>query len=728
MTTRGRPPRSESTPSASGRRTTKRLVIVESPAKARTVGKFLGHGYIVRASVGHVRDLPEKRLGVDVAHDFQPQYVIPEKKKSVVRQLQQEAKEAQELYLATDPDREGEAISWHLQTALKTDGKPVHRVVFHEITRDAIREAFRHPRAIDLQLVEAQQARRVLDRLVGYSLSPLLRKKVARRNVSAGRVQSVALRLVVEREREIEAFKPEEYWTLDAELAKAPSRARRQAFRAGLVQIRGEKAELRGEAETQAVVDDLAGARYVVADVRQREVQRQPAAPFTTSTLQQEAARKLGFSATRTMRVAQQLYEGLALGREGEVGLITYMRTDSTTMAESAVSELRAYIADKFGRDYLPDAPRTYRARAKGAQEAHEAIRPTSVWREPEAVQPHLTPEQYRLYRLIWQRTVACQMAAARFDQTTAEIDAGRPGAEPPYRFRATGSVLRFQGFIAVYTEGRDDGDEPEEKQKALPLLDAGEELALVQLLPEQHFTQPPPRYTEATLVKALEEHGIGRPSTYAPTLNTLQERTYVRREGKQLRPTELGVVVNDLLVRHFSEVVNVGFTAEMETRLDDIARGEQEWVRVVRSFYEPFAVDVERAAREMERVDLRPEEAGEDCPACGSPMVIRHGRFGKFIACSAFPKCRETKPFRVAIGVPCPECGAELVERTSRRGRAFYGCSRYPDCQFALWQRPLPEPCPACGGIMVQRDKQRAQCTKCRRTGALPEQSEAAS
>lgn len=706
----------------------KRLVIVESPAKARTVGKFLGRGYAVRASIGHVRDLPEKRLGVDLANNFQPQYVIPEKKKDIVRQLQQEAREAQELYLATDPDREGEAISWHLQATLKTDGKPVHRVVFHEITRDAIREAFRHPRSIDLQLVEAQQARRVLDRLVGYSLSPLLRQKVAKRNLSAGRVQSVALRLVVERERAIASFTPEEYWTLDAELAKRAGRGKQQTFRATLVQIRGEKAELHNESEARAIVDDLAGARYIVADVRQREVQRQPAAPFTTSTLQQEAARKLGFSATRTMRVAQQLYEGLPLGKEGEIGLITYMRTDSTNLAASAVAELRSYIAEKFGTAYLPEAPRVFRAKAKGAQEAHEAIRPTSVRREPEAVRPYLTSEQYRLYRLIWQRTVACQMAAARFDQTTAEIDAGRPGAARPYRFRATGSVLRFQGFIAVYTEGRDDGDEPEEKLRALPPLAAGEELALVQLLPEQHFTQPPPRYTEASLVKALEEHGIGRPSTYAPTLSTLQDRGYVQREGKQLRPTDLGVVVNDLLVKHFPDVVNVGFTADMEEKLDDIARGEQEWVRVVRSFYEPFAEDVARASREMERVALKPEEAGENCPACGSPMVIKHGRFGKFIACSAFPTCRETKPFRVTIGVSCPECGAELVERTSRRGRPFYGCSRYPECQFAIWQRPLPEPCPACGGMLVQRDKQRARCTKCGHTSALPEQSEVAS
>jgi DNA topoisomerase-1 len=703
-------------------RTAKRLVIVESPAKARTVGKFLGRGYVVRASVGHVRDLPENRLGVDIANNFQPQYVIPEKKKSIVRQLQQEVKEVHELYLATDPDREGEAISWHLKTALKTDGKPVRRVVFHEITRDAIRKAFEHPRDINEQLVDAQQARRVLDRLVGYSLSPLLRQKVAKRNLSAGRVQSVALRLVVEREREIEAFQPEEYWTLDAELAKRRARAKRQTFRAALTQVRGEKAELRTEADAQAVVEGLAGARYVVADVRQREVQRQPAAPFTTSTLQQEAARKLGFNATRTMRIAQQLYEGLALGKEGEVGLITYMRTDSTHLAESAVAELRRYIGERFGTEYVPAAPRAFKAKAKGAQEAHEAIRPTSIWREPEAIKPYLTAEQYKLYRLIWQRTLACQMAAARFDQTTVEIDAGPAGAPPPYRFRATGSVLRFPGFIAVYTEGRDDDEEPEEKQKALPPLAVGEELDLVRLLPEQHFTQPPPRYTEATLVKALEEYGIGRPSTYAPTLNTLQERSYVRREGRQLRPTELGFVVNDLLVKHFPEVVSVGFTAEMEAKLDDIARGEQEWVRVVRDFYEPFSVDVRRAATEMESVTLAPEPAGEDCPACGSPMVIKEGRFGKFIACSAFPKCRQTKPMRQTIGVACPECGADLVVRTSKRGRLFYGCSAYPQCEFATWQRPLPDRCPSCGGLMVQRDRQRARCTKCGHLATLAE------
>ena len=546
----------------------KKLVIVESPAKARTVGRFLGSGFDVRASVGHVRDLPANRLGVDVENDFAPHYVVPAKKKEVVKQLREHAKTAASIYLATDPDREGEAISWHLLSALNVKNTPVHRVEFHEITNDAIAEAFAHPRTINTNLVNAQQARRVLDRLVGYKLSPLLRAKMSKKGLSAGRVQSVAVRLVVEREREIQRFVEREYWTLDAELAKRPTgRAlRRNQLTASLRLIRGEKAELSNKAETDRVIADLEGSRYVVKEVRQREFQRHPAAPFTTSTMQQEASRKLGFSAKRTMAVAQQLYEGLSIGAEGSLGLITYMRTDSTNLAVSAVAEAREYIAERYGAAFVPEQARAFKSRAKGAQEAHEAVRPTSVRREPDSLRPYLTPEQFKLYNLIWQRMVACQMASAVLETTTVDIDAGKGEPQPPYAFRATGTVVRFLGFTKVYTEGRDEGDEVDDKKSPLlPPLNEGESLDLLHLLPEQHFTQPPPRFTEATLVKSLEEHGIGRPSTYAPIMSTIQERGYVERNAKQLVPTELGFIVNDLLVKHFPDVVDLGFTAGME-------------------------------------------------------------------------------------------------------------------------------------------------------------------
>ncbi|MHB1133268.1 MAG: type I DNA topoisomerase [Chloroflexota bacterium] len=692
----------------------KKLVIVESPAKARTVGRFLGGSYDVRASVGHVRDLPANRLGVDVERDFEPRYVVPAKKKDVVKDLRERAKSASCVYLATDPDREGEAISWHLASLLNLKDKTVQRVEFHEITSEAIRRAFSEPREIDTNLVNAQQARRVLDRLVGYKLSPLLRSKMSKKGLSAGRVQSVAVRLVVEREREIQDFQAREYWTLEAELSKRPRKAR-SVFRASLRLIRGEKADLTSEEATNAVLANLEGAEYTVLEVGKRDTQRNPAAPFTTSTLQQEASRKLGFTAKRTMAVAQQLYEGLALGAQGSVGLITYMRTDSTNLASSAVEETREYIRQRYGESYVPAAPRAYKSRAKGAQEAHEAIRPTSVQREPDAIATHLTPEQFKLYRLIWQRMVACQMAPALYEVTTADIGAGPAAVQPPpYSFRASGTVVRFAGFTTVYTEGRDEGDESDKKSPALPALQQGEPLDLLQLLPEQHFTQPPPRFTEATLVKALEEHGIGRPSTYAPIISTIQDRNYAVRTGKQLQPTELGFVVNDLLVKHFPDVVDVRFTAAMEERLDDVAQGEREWVGLLHEFYNPFAADLERAEHQMERVEIKPEPAGVDCEKCGRPMVIKLGRFGKFIACSGYPECRNAKPLTVPVGVKCPECGGEIVERTTKRKRIFYGCANYPTCTFATWQRPVPQPCPVCGGLMSQNGRSGVTCTKC--------------
>jgi DNA topoisomerase-1 len=682
-----------------------KMVIVESPAKARTVGRFLGRGYAVEASVGHVRDLPANRMGVDIEHDFKPRYVIPSKKKDVVKALRAKAQRASEVYLATDPDREGEAIAWHLRAALdrQVRGIPVRRVEFHEITREAIGQAFAHPREIDRLRVDSQQARRILDRVVGYTLSPLLRDKVGRKGLSAGRVQSVALRLVCEREREIEAFVPVEYWTIEAELRKqaaseqAASRQAGKSFLARLIKIRGQDPDLKNETDAQAIVDDLEGAVYIVGKVTRRDRRRMPAAPFMTSTLQQEASRRLRFTAKRTMAVAQSLYEGKDVGGGERVGLITYMRTDSVSVAESAQAEARQLILERFGKEYVPSQPPQYKTRAKSAQEAHEAIRPTSVRREPASLKPYLTKDELRLYTLIWQRFVASQMTPAILDQTSVDILAGPAAGEKPYLFRATGSVIKFPGFLKVYEESREEDEEAEDEGEGvrLPRLKKGEELDLVRLLPKQHFTQPPPRYSDATLIRALEEYGIGRPSTYAPILNTLLQRRYVERVNKKLIPTKLGFTVNDLLVEFFPEVVHVGFTAEMEEKLDQIATGEEEWVPMLHEFYEPFARTVEVARQKMPRVEFKPEPTGELCPECGEPLVIRLGRYGKFIGCSGWPDCRYTAPIPLP-GVSCPECGGAVVERRARRGRVFYGCINYrPDdetsCQWASWKKPTP-------------------------------------
>jgi DNA topoisomerase-1 len=716
----------------------KKLVIVESPAKARTVGKFLGGEYAVRASVGHIRDLPQNRMGVNIENDFAPRYVIPEKKKEVVKGLREEAKAAEEVYLATDPDREGEAISWHLVSALNTSvkNKPVHRVEFHEITRGAIDHAFAHPRNINMQLVNAQQARRILDRLVGYSLSPLLRRKLSRNRLSAGRVQSVAVRLVVEREREIMAFIPVEYWSIEAELGKqVKKRTKKDIFRASLVQVKGEKFECHTGEEALKLKADLEQASYSVLDVRQKEVQRNPSPPFITSTMQQEASRKLGYTARRTMALAQALYEGLPVGGEGPVGLITYMRTDSTNVAESAQAEARAYIAQRYGSDFVPPTPRVYKTKAKGAQEAHEAIRPTSVLREPQAIKQYLEPDQFKLYDLIWKRFVASQMAAAIMDTTSVDIAANtsslvpRPSS-PDYLFRATGSVVKFPGFMIVYTEGKDEAEVPEadeEGKRALPPLTIGELLDLLGLYPEQHFTQPPPRYTEATLIRALEEQGIGRPSTYAPILSTIQDRGYVERlEGRRLKPTEIGFLVNDLLVKHFPEIVDVGFTAHMEEDLDRIASGEAEWVPVLRDFFSPFSETLTAAEKNMEKVTIPVEETDEVCEKCGAPMVIKRGRYGRFVACSAFPKCRNARSITVSTGVQCPECKeGNLVEKTTRRKRIFYSCSRYPECKFAVWNKPVPVPCPACGGLLTEAGKKDGGKYVCASCGHIVDQLE---
>jgi DNA topoisomerase I len=740
------------------------LVVVESAAKARTIEKFLGRDYKVIASYGHVRDLPKNKLGVDVEHDFEPTYVIPPDKKDVVKRLKDEAKGAEAVYLATDPDREGEAIAWHVIEAAGLQGKPIRRIEFHEITKGAILDAVKRPRELDVERIDAQQARRVLDRLVGYQISPLLWRKV-KGGLSAGRVQSVAVRLIVDRERERDAFVPREYWSIEADLRKQMPGT--PVFRAALTEKnekRIERFDLKTEVDAQEIVDDLHGSSWVVREVKQTERQRSPAPPFTTSTLQQDASRKLGFTARHTMALAQQLYEGVPIASGESVGLITYMRTDSVTVAESAIAEVRQTIEERYGKPFLPPAPRVHRTRSRLAQEAHEAIRPTSAERDPDSLKPFLDPDQLRLYDLIWKRFVASQMASAIFDQTTVDIDASRPGGSR-YTFRATGSVPRFLGFLTVYREGRDDDAVDEDGQPRLPDLQARERLDLLALLPEQHFTQPPPRYTEATLVKALEEHGIGRPSTYAPTLSTIRDREYVVMEDRRFKPTDLGYIVNDLLVGHFQDIVDVRFTAGLEEKLDDIAQGERPWVPVMREFYTPFSATLDRAQTEIEHVNKAPEVTdqvcekcgrpmaiklgrfgrflsctgfpecknarplnGEEtpeptdevCETCGKPMLIKTGRFGKFLSCSDYPECKTSRPILVKLGVSCPKCGeGELVERKGRTGRPFYGCARYPACDWVSFARPLSEPCEICGKLRVPVSGDKIHCLGC--DGDLP-------
>jgi DNA topoisomerase-1 len=695
----------------------KNLVIVESPAKARTLSKLLGQNYSLKASMGHVRDLPKSQLGVDVDQGFAPKYVVPREKKKVVDELKEAAKTASTVYLATDPDREGEAISWHLVEVTKTNRKPYRRVIFHEITKEAIERAFEHPRSIDMQLVNAQQARRILDRLVGYKISPLLWRKV-RRGLSAGRVQSVALRIIVDREREIEKFVPVEYWTIEAELAKKTETATFRATLIGLID--GTKLDIHNEQEAAELSDELRQASYKVLKVSTKKVTRQPAPPFITSTLQQEAWRKLHFPAKLTMEVAQELYEGLPIGDEGNVGLITYMRTDSTRVARSAIAEAREFITTKYGSEFLPPHARSFTTTVKGAQEAHEAIRPTKIWREPSLLKPHLTNAQFKLYQLIWKRMVASQMSAAIFDNTTVDIQARCPHSKSNYLLRTSSSVTKFPGFMILYSEGKDETGE-EKKSPTLPQLEKGDRLELIELSPEQHFTQPPSRFTEATLVKTLEQWGIGRPSTYAPIISTIQERRYVTKAGGSFQPTELGIVVNDLLTKHFPGIVDIEFTAHMEEELDKVAHEKKDWVRVVQDFYIPFEQSLQSASELMEKVKLE-EQTDEICPECSKPLVIKFGRFGKFVACSGYPGCRYTKPFLVKIGVKCPQCGGEIVERLSKKKRTFYGCSNYPDCKFITNLRPLPQPCPKCGGLLTTYRRNWAKCTKCEYKSKLGE------
>jgi DNA topoisomerase-1 len=685
-----------------------KLVIVESPAKARTVGNFLGRGYTVKASVGHVRDLLKSQISVDVEKSFTPKYRVPNDKRPVVKELKKLAKNAEEIYLATDPDREGEAIAWHLLESVELDPEVTRRVVFHEITDAAIMEAFGHPREINMDLVNAQQARRILDRLVGYNLSPLLWRKV-RSRLSAGRVQSVALRLIVEREREIEAFVPQEYWTIEAEFQPEGTQ---DSFVAKLRRVDGEKPVFENEQDVKPVLADMESAVYSISKIKRGERRKKPPAPFTTSTLQQEASRRLGFTARRTMSLAQQLYEGIDVGNGGLVGLITYMRTDSTNVSQQAQNEAAKFISQRYGHNFLPSKPPVYKKKSRGAQEAHEAIRPTSVLRNPNGIKEKLTRDQHRLYRLIWQRFVASQMAAAVYDTISVEVT-GR--AKHEYLLRASGSSIRFQGFLRVYEEAIDEDAAPEEKLvKIPPSVEEGQIQQLLQLIPEQHFTQPPPRYSEASLVRTLEENGIGRPSTYAPILGTIQQRGYVYRENKRLFPTETGILVNDLLVEHFPDVIQVGFTARMEADLDRVASGDEEWAEVINEFYVPFEQDVRQAEEKMPEMKVEPEPIGRACPRCGHDLVVRWGRYGKFISCSNFPECRHTEPLLEKIGVACPKDGGEVVERKTRKGRTFYGCSNYPECDFTSWKKPLPQPCPNCGGLLVFANKNHAHCTQC--------------
>ncbi|AOT52074.1 DNA topoisomerase I [Bacillus subtilis subsp. subtilis] len=679
------------------------LVIVESPAKAKTIERYLGKKYKVKASMGHVRDLPKSQMGVDIEQNFEPKYITIRGKGPVLKELKTAAKKAKKVYLAADPDREGEAIAWHLAHSLDLDLNSDCRVVFNEITKDAIKESFKHPRMINMDLVDAQQARRILDRLVGYKISPILWKKV-KKGLSAGRVQSVALRLIIDREKEINDFKPEEYWTIDGTFLKG-----QETFEASFFGKNGKKLPLNSEADVKEILSQLKGNQYTVEKVTKKERKRNPALPFTTSTLQQEAARKLNFRAKKTMMIAQQLYEGIDLGREGTVGLITYMRTDSTRISNTAVDEAAAFIDQTYGKEFL-GGKRKPAKKNENAQDAHEAIRPTSVLRKPSELKAVLGRDQMRLYKLIWERFVASQMAPAVLD--TMSVDLTNNGLT----FRANGSKVKFSGFMKVYVEGKD--DQMEEKDRMLPDLQEGDTVLSKDIEPEQHFTQPPPRYTEARLVKTLEERGIGRPPTYAPTLDTIQRRGYVALDNKRFVPTELGQIVLDLIMEFFPEIINVEFTAKMERDLDHVEEGNTEWVKIIDNFYTDFEKRVKKAESEMKEVEIEPEYAGEDCELCSSPMVYKMGRYGKFLACSNFPDCRNTKPIVKQIGVKCPSCGeGNIVERKSKKKRVFYGCDRYPDCEFVSWDKPIERKCPKCGKMLVEKKLKKGiqvQCVEC--------------
>ena len=666
-----------------------KLVIVESPAKAKTIGKFLGRGYKVEASQGHVRDMPKSQIGVDVEHGFEPKYITIRGRGEILNRIRKEARSASKIYLATDPDREGEAISWHLANVLGIAEDAPCRIEFHEVTSKAVKAAVKNPRTINMDLVNAQQARRVLDRLIGYKISPLLWRKV-KKGLSAGRVQSVATKMICDREEEIDIFVPEEYWTISAPftIGKAKVSARFTGFG-------GDKAELHNQQEAQAVVDACRDATFRVSIIKKGERRKYPAAPFTTSNLQQEASRKLGFTTQKTMQIAQQLYEGVEIAGEGSQGLVTYIRTDSTRIADEALEAVRAMIADNYSAEYLPEKPNIYKTRSS-AQDAHEAIRPTDILRRPDAIKASLSRDQFKLYKLIYERFVSSQMTPAVYDTLSVDIDAST-GA----RFHFNAQKLRFAGFTAVYEESQDDAAE-EASVNNLPELEEGMTAEAGEIQPDQHFTQPPPRYTEASLVRTLEEKGIGRPSTYAPTISTIISRGYVARENKRLIPTELGKIVNDMMCKNFPNIVDIAFTAGMEEELDEVEAGKAEWHGIIADFYGPFEKTLEEADRNIEKVAIEDQVSDVPCEKCGAMMVYKMSRYGKFLACPNFPECRFTMALPKNIGVPCPKCGGELLERISRKGRKFYGCEKYPECDFVSWDRPVADKCPLCGERMV--------------------------
>ncbi|MDA1759341.1 type I DNA topoisomerase [Bacillus cereus] len=680
------------------------LVIVESPSKAKTIEKYLGKKYKVVASMGHVRDLPKSQMGIEVKNNFTPKYITIRGKGPVLKDLKSAAKKAKKVYLAADPDREGEAIAWHLANTLNVDVESDCRVVFNEITKDAIKESFKHPRAINMDLVDAQQARRILDRLVGYNISPLLWKKV-KKGLSAGRVQSVAVRLIIEREKEIQSFEPEEFWTIKTEFVKG-----KDTFEASFYGVDGEKVQLTNETQVNEIIEQMKDNAFSVENVTRKERKRNPALPFTTSSLQQEAARKLNMRAKKTMMLAQQLYEGIDLGKQGTVGLITYMRTDSTRISETAQTEARTYITEAYGTEYI-GTEKKKETKKSNAQDAHEAIRPTSVMRKPEELKSFLSRDQLRLYKLIWERFVASQMASAIMDTVTARL------INNNVQFRASGSVVKFPGFMKVYVESKDDG--AEEKDKMLPPLEVGETVFSKDIEPKQHYTQPPPRYTEARLVRTLEELGIGRPSTYVPTLETIQKRGYVSLDNKRFVPTELGEIVIELILEFFPEIINIEFTANMEQSLDEVEEGNANWVKIVDDFYVGFEPRLEKAEKEMREVEIKDEPAGEDCELCGHPMVFKMGKYGKFMACSNFPDCRNTKPIVKEIGVTCPKCeeGQIIERRSNKKKRLFYGCGTYPECDFVSWDKPIGRKCPKCEGMLVEKKLKKGvqvQCISC--------------
>lgn len=725
-----------------------KLVIVESPTKAKTIQKYLGRKYSVVSSYGHIRDLPKSKMGIDIEHDFAPQYIIPTRARKVVTALKKEAKKAEAVILATDEDREGEAIAWHLVQALDLGEKPTERIAFHEITKEAIESALEHPRTLDGKLVDAQQARRILDRLVGYELSPFLWRKFYR-GLSAGRVQSVAVRLIVEREREIQAFTPEEYWTIDATFHTD----KKESVIAKLHAKDGkalDKFAIKAGDEAKSLVKQLEGNQYQVDEVKQRRAKKNAPSPFTTSHLQQEASRRLNMSPSQTMVLAQQLYEGIKIGDEGQIGLITYMRTDSMNLSDKFLTDAKSFLHENYGAEYAAAAPRTFKSKSKNAQEAHEAIRPTEVSRTPESVAPYLDPKQRKLYDLIWRRAVASQMPEAETETTSVDITTQKPVDGSVYSFRASGTVIVFDGWRKLYP---DDG-----KEQLLPVLQSGDAMALEELAPTQHFTEPPARYSEATLIKVLEEHGIGRPSTYAPTVSTVITRGYVERIQRQLKPTELAFLVNDLLVEHFPKVVDFEFTAKLEEQLDDIAEGKNEMVPVLKDFYKPFKQNLVEKDAVLSKEDISEEKTDEVCTLCGKPMIIKLGRYGKFMACSGFPECKNTKPMPGSLeaegtdeicevcgkpmqvkrgrfgaflgctgypecknlksiakktGVKCPKCGeGEIVEKKSKRGKTFYSCNRYPECEFSLWSKPTGEKCPTCTSLLVFAPKGVIRCS----------------